>query len=222
MRLNPVLAALTIVLSSLGSVAARAQEVDTAVVLAIDVSGSINNERFELQRRGAAEAFASPAFVEAVSAGGHHAVAIAVFEWSGVGQQEVIVPWTVVRTAEEAQAVAARLLAAERAFSHSTAVGDAISFAVDLLATAPASERRVIDVSGDGRNNAGPPADRARDRALTAGAVVNGLPILDVEIDLEEWYRHNVQGGEGSFTMPARSHRDFSDALLAKLIREIS
>ena len=206
----------------LGPTAAFSQEVDAALVLAIDVSGSVTEERFELQRRGAAEAFASAEFIEAISQGPHHAVAIAVFEWSGVGEQAVVVPWIRIRTAEEARAFAAQLLAAERAFSTFTAVGEAIHFAVDLLGTAPSAGRRVIDVSGDGSDNEGRQAGPARDRAVAAAIVVNGLPILDVEPGLEEWYRKNVQGGHGSFTIPARSLADFRNALLAKLIREIS
>lgn len=221
MRLNAIVAVFLFALV-LGPTAAFAQEADTALVLAIDVSGSVSEERFELQRRGAAEAFASAEFVEAVSQGPHHAVAIAVFEWSAAGQQEVVVPWTVIRTAEEAESFAARLLAARRAFSQWTAVGEVIYFATDLLGTAPSADRRVIDVSGDGRVNAGRPAGPARDIAVADGIILNGLPILDVEPGLEEWYRDNVQGGYGSFTIPARSLSDFRRALLAKLIREIS
>jgi hypothetical protein len=199
--------------------AARSQDVDAALVIAIDVSGSVNAERFELQRRGVAETIASAEFIEAVSLGPRHGVAIVVFEWSGVGERQVVVPWTVLRMAEDAEAAAARLLEAPRAFSGSTAVGEAIHFAIDLLAVAPAANRRVIDVSGDGRVNSGRPAGPAR---VAAGIVINGLPILDVEVGLEDWYRENVQGGDGSFTLPARTLRDFRRALLAKLIREIS
>jgi hypothetical protein len=202
--------------------AARSQDVDAALVIAIDVSGSVNAERFELQRRGVAETIASAEFIEAVSLGPRHGVAIVVFEWSGVGERQVVVPWTVLRMAEDAEAAAARLLEAPRAFSGSTAVGEAIHFAIDLLAVAPAANRRVIDVSGDGRVNSGRPAGPARDAAVAAGIVINGLPILDVEVGLEDWYRENVQGGDGSFTLPARTLRDFRRALLAKLIREIS
>jgi hypothetical protein len=222
MQLKATLIAIGLLAFMSGPSSADADVVDAALVLAIDVSGSVNPERFELQRRGAADAVSSSEFIEAVSSGRHHAIALVVFEWSGVGQQQVIVPWTMVRTAEEAYTVAARLLAAERAFADSTAVGEAIYFGLEVLATAPPAERRVIDVSGDGRVNAGRPASVARDMAVSDGVVVNGLPILDVEVGLEEWYRAHVQGGPGSFTLPARSLRDFRDALLTKLIREIS
>jgi hypothetical protein len=222
MRLKPILGAVIFFCLILGPIATGAAEVDAALVIGIDVSGSVNQERFELQRRGAAEAFSSAAFIEAVSRGRHHAIAVAVFEWSSVGEQEVIVPWTTIQTAEETQVLVAQLLNARRAFQGSTAVGDAILFGTDLLAAAPSAERQVIDISGDGHGNAGRPASIARERALAAGIVVNGLPILDVELGLEEWYRENVQGGEGSFTIPARSISDFRDALLAKLVREIS
>jgi hypothetical protein len=201
---------------------AAAQEVDAALVLALDVSGSVTTERFEIQRRGVAEAFRSPEFIEAVSRGPRHAIAVAVFEWAGYGEQSVAVSWTVVRTAETAMAVADQLLAAPRAYNGSTAVGEAIDFAAFLLAAGPSAERRIIDVSGDGRANAGGPANAARDAAVAVGIIVNGLPILDVEEGLEGWYRTNVQGGARSFTMPARTVTDFREAILAKIVREIS
>jgi hypothetical protein len=201
---------------------AVAQEVDVSLVLAIDVSASVTAERFELQRRGTAQAVASAEFAEAVSRGPRHAIAIAVFEWSGMGEQTVVIPWTVVRSTEEASAVAERLLVVPRAFNGSTAVGEAIYFAADLLASAPEAERRVIDVSGDGRANAGRNASAARDLAVADGNIINGLPILDVEEGLEVWYRENVQGGDRSFTQPARTLTDFQQALLTKLVREIS
>lgn len=201
---------------------AAAQEVDTALALAIDVSGSVTNERFEIQRRGIAEALMSADFIETVSRTARHAVAIAVFEWSGYGEQTVVVPWTIVRSEETAAAIAAQIIAAPRAYNGSTGVGEAIEFGIDLLAKGPSAERRVLDVSGDGRVNAGGPADRARDAAVAAGITVNGLPILDVEEGLEAWYRANVQGGPRSFTMPARTLADFREALLAKIVREIS
>jgi hypothetical protein len=133
-----------------------------------------------------------------------------------------VVPWTVVRSAEDASAIAERLVAAPRAFNGSTAVGEAIYFATELLAAAPAAERRVIDVSGDGSFNAGRGTHVARNAAVAAGIVINGLPILGEEEGLEAWYRENVQGGARSFTLPARSAEEFRDTLLAKLLREIS
>jgi len=206
----------------LGASQARAAEVDVALVVAIDVSASVTPDRFELQRRGIADTIASPEFIEAVSRGPRHAVALTVFEWSGVRESEVVVPWTTVQSAEDAASVSKRLAAAPRRLSGSTAVGEAIWIALDLLDRAPPAERQVIDVSGDGRANAGRATWEARDEAVRRGAIVNGLPILDVEIGVEDWYRDNVQGGPRSFTMPARTLGDFTRALLAKLIREIS
>lgn len=223
MRLRSIVFAAALALAA--GIAPRisaAEEVDTTLVLALDVSGSVTTERFELQRRGVAEALMSADFIEAVSGSPRHAIAIAVFEWSGYGEQSVIVPWTVVRSAEAAEAVAQLLVTAPRAYNGSTAVGEAIEFAASLLAKGPPAERRIIDVSGDGRANAGGPAGTARDAAVAAGITVNGLPILDVEEGLESWYRANVQGGPRSFTMPARTLTDFREAFLAKLVREIS
>src|ERR1700756_1789905 len=108
MRLRAIIA-VSLLLSAFWPAATIAEEADTALVLAIDVSGSVSEERFELQRRGAAKAIESAEFVEAASRGPHHAVTVAVFEWSGLGQQEVIVPWTLIRTAEDANAFAERL-----------------------------------------------------------------------------------------------------------------
>jgi hypothetical protein len=223
MRLRSIAfaAALALAAGSAPRIAA-AQEVDAALVLALDVSGSVTTERFELQRSGAADALMSSDFIEAVSRSPRHAVAIAIFEWSGYGEQSIVVPWTIVRSAEEAATIAEAVRAAPRAYNGSTAVGEAIEFAAGLLAKGPSAERRVIDVSGDGRANAGGPANAARDAAVAAGIIVNGLPILDVEEGLEGWYRANVQGGARSFTMPARTLIDFREALLAKIVREIS
>jgi hypothetical protein len=219
MRLRSILLAVAL---QLAAVTACAQEVDTALVLAFDVSASVSEERFEVQRRGAAEALAAADLAETISQGRRQAVAVAVFQWSGVGEQKLVIPWTIVRTAEDAGAIAERLSAAPRAFNGSTAVGEAIYFAAGLFAGAPAAERRVIDVSGDGSYNAGRGTHVARDAAVAAGIVVNGLPILGEEEGLEAWYRENVQGGARSFTLPARSAAEFRDTLLAKLLREIS
>lgn len=222
MSLRSVVFALVVATVGLLPRLALAEEVDTALALALDVSGSVTTERFDIQRRGVAEALTSADFIETVSRNPHHAVAIAVFEWSGYGEHSIIVPWTIVHSAESAAAVADLLLAAPRAFNGSTAVGEAIEFATDLMAKGPEAERRVIDVSGDGRVNAGGPANVARDAAVAAGITVNGLPILDVEEGLEAWYRANVQGGPRSFTMPARTIEDFRASFLSKIVREIS
>ena len=222
MRRRSILLALALVLVGAAPRPDDDTEVDTALVLAFDVSGSVSEDRLELQRRGAAEALRSAAFIEAVSRGPRHGIAIAVFEWAGYGEQQVIVGWTTVRSAETATAIAENLLAAPRLFNGPTAVGEAINFGAALLDTAPKAERRVIDVSGDGRANAGSSTTEARDAAVAIGITINGLPILDVEEGLDRWYRTNVQGGPRSFTMPARTIDDYRESLLAKILREIS
>jgi hypothetical protein len=149
-------------------------------------------------------------------------VAIAVVHWSGPSNQRVTVPWTVLRSAGDAEELARAIEAMPRAFSDFTAIGDAIDFTVRLLAAAPAAERRVIDVSGDGANNSGGMVEVARDAAVAAGIVINGLPILGNEPGLEDYYRDRVIGGEGAFLIAAEDPGDFPRAMRAKLEREIA
>ena len=205
------------------AVPAAAKSVDLALVLAVDVSGSVNNERFELQRRGYAEAFASREVMEAIAAGENHAIAVTLVEWSGAGHQRQIVGWTLVESAASAESFGSAIAEASRAFSDWTSISGAIDYSVALFAEAQVDAmRRVIDISGDGINNNGRSVTEARDAAVDAGITLNGLPILTEYPDLDAYYRDNVIGGPGAFALAASNFNSFGAAILGKLVREIA
>ena len=157
-----------------------AAAVDAAVVLAADVSRSINDDEFALERKGYSEAIESQKLMDVISTGPNGAVAFAYVEWAGESEQKVVVDWTIVRKADDAKAFADALVAAPRAFVGRTAIGSAIDFAFARFAAAPiAAPRKIIDVSGDGTSNQGRPVTSARDAAVEAGAVINGLTIFN-------------------------------------------
>ena len=154
--------------------------VDAAIVLAADVSRSIDDGEFALERRGYADAIQSQQLIDAISTGPHGAIALAYVEWAGEGEEKVVVDWAVIRNDADARAFAAALTAAPRSFVGRTAIGSAIDFSFALFAeSAFETDRRVIDVSGDGTNNQGRLATEARDAAVGAGAVINGLSIFN-------------------------------------------
>ena len=202
---------------------AEARPVDLALVLAVDVSGSVNNERFELQRRGYAEAFASREVMDAIAAGEKHAIAVTLVEWSGAGHQRQMIGWTLVEDATSAESFGSAVAEASRAFSDWTSISGAIDYSVALFAEAHAdSTRRVIDISGDGINNNGRSVTEARDAAVDAGITLNGLPILTEYPNLDAYYRDNVIGGPGAFELAASDFNTFGAAILGKLVREIA
>lgn len=198
--------------------------VDLQLVLAVDASGSVSEARFELQKQGYVAAFRSPALLRAVGSGPAQGIAVTMVQWTGPPMQVEVVPWRLVNDEASVLALAAAIEAAPRQlFGGGTSISGAIDHAMTLFPKPPfAGGRRVIDVSGDGRNNRGRPAADARDEAVRAGVSINGLPILAIEPDLEEFYRDNVIGGPGAFVIPAASFETFADAILKKLIIEIS
>jgi hypothetical protein len=202
---------------------AGSNHADVALVLAIDVSGSINDHHFKLQREGVAAALESEELAAALSNGVNQAIEIAVLEWAE--EQHLLVPWTVLRGQEDIEALATRLRGANRSWLHTkTDPGGGIAAAEQLFAAQPlAAHRRVIDVSGDGRQNTGEvtTAD-ARDAAVSHGLTVNGLPITSGEPGIEDWYRANVVGGPGAFLVVADSYDAFATAFRQKLTVEIS
>lgn len=203
---------------------AQRRAVDMALVLAADCSGSVHAEHYTLQQRGYGDAFRDPRVIKAIRAGIHGAIAVTYFQWSGYELQAQLIPWTILQAEAGVLAFAAALKRAERAiFSGGTSPAGAIEFGQLLLArnTVDAA-RRVIDVSGDGRSNTGPPPDAARDRATANGIVINGLPILHMEPDIDGYYRDHVIGGPGAFVMPARDFDDFATAVRRKLVLEIA
>lgn len=199
-------------------------EVDVELILAIDASGSVDDDRFELQKRGFAAAFRNQKVLNAIRAGDHRAIAVFMLQWTGPPQQEVMVPWTYVNDEFSAGRVAAAIEAApRRLMGGGTSISGAIDYSVMAMATNPfRGTKRVIDVSGDGANNIGRPAEQARDDAVRQGIQINGLPILTVEHDLDQYYRKNVIGGPGAFAIVAKTYDQYADAILRKLVTEIS
>jgi hypothetical protein len=239
MRRWLLLADLVVAAVVLVAVAARAETVDVAIVLAADVSRSIDEGEFQLQREGYAKAITSRQVLTAIHAGTHGAIAICFVEWAGPTEEAVIVPWTVIADGEGATTVAETLLKAPRSSAGRTAIGDGIDFAVAQLASSGVTtDRRVIDVSGDGNNNAGRPVFQARDEAVAAGITVNGLAIINERTGgepgsffyghthppggLPSYYRENVIGGSGAFVMQVVNFDTFAEAITSKLITEIS
>jgi hypothetical protein len=205
--------------------AARAQTpVDLQLVLAVDASGSVNQTRFDLQKGGYAAAFRNPRVIEAIAAGARHSIAVAMVQWTGPTLHVQIIDWTQVSDATSAQALASAIEAApRRLFGGGTSLSGAIDYAMTMLAASPfRGARRIIDVSGDGSNNAGRPAALARDEAVHAGVVINGLPITWIEPGLDLYYRDNVIGGPGAFVVAVDSYDNFADAILNKLVTEIA
>jgi Protein of unknown function (DUF1194) len=204
--------------------------VDVLLVLAVDVSRSIDEAEARLQREGYRAAVADPAVVEAVRGGILGAVGLAYVEWSAAGSQRLLLPWTRIASRADADAWAERLAAAPRASHGWTSISGAIGFSRRVLGEAPwEAARRVIDVSGDGVNNSGPPPERARDSAVAEGITINGLPILGDRpahgpggVPLDGYYRESVIGGPGAFVVVAEGFESFGLAVRRKLVREVS
>jgi hypothetical protein len=204
--------------------ASGSDRADVALVLAVDVSGSVDDNRFRLQREGIAAALDSDEMAAVVSKGIHQTIEVAVIEWAE--EQRVIVPWTVLRGRGDLAVFAGLVRSAGRSWLHSgTDPAGGTAAADKLIAVKPvASDRRVIDVSGDGRQNTGKvtTAD-ARDAAVSHDITLNGLPITSGdERDLDDWYRANVVGGPGAFLIVANGYEAFAEAFRQKLMLEVA
>jgi hypothetical protein len=209
----------------------RHAPVDVNLVLAVDVSRSIDEDEARLQREGYRSAIASPQVVEAIRAGILGAIGIAYVEWGGIEYQRTVLPWFRIASQEQAEEWAEMLGRAPRISLSWTSISGGIEHARRLFAESPwEATRRVIDVSGDGVNNSGPPAEEARDRAVAEGITINGLPIMNDRptfgrlppIPLDEYYRESVIGGPGAFLVVAEDFTSFAIAVKRKLIREIA
>ena len=198
--------------------------VDLALALAADCSGSVHAQHYTLQQRGYAEAFRSKEVKQAIRSGIHGAIAVAYYQWSGYRLQNLILPWTVLASEADILRFATQMETAERTiFGGGTSPSGAIEFGHRLLTDLPVqAPRRVIDISGDGRNNTGPPPAEARQAAIDAGIVINGLPILHMELDIDEYYEKFIIGGPGAFMVPARDYESFAGAVRRKLVLEIA
>jgi hypothetical protein len=204
--------------------AKAAREVDLQLVLAVDASGSVDNDRFELQKRGYAAAFRNARVMQAIRSGPSRAIAVTMTQWTGPTLHVQVVGWTVIGDAESSAGFAAAIDAAPRAlFGGGTSISGAIDNSMILLEKSPfQAARRIIDISGDGSNNRGRAMGAARDAALRDGVVINGLPILTLEPNLGSYYEANVIGGPGAFVIAAASYEDFAEAILNKLVAEIA
>jgi hypothetical protein len=214
----------------------RAEEpVDLLLVLASDVSRSVDTRKFQLQREGYAAALSNPKVIDAIRSGPHGRIAICFLEWSGVTSQKVVIDWTIVGDAASARRIGDQLIELPRAFADRTSISAGIEFAMSQLERAPfRGVRRTIDVSGDGTNNSGRDVALARDEALAKGVTINGLVILsDSPLPwnpehtnppggLDGYYRNNVIGGAGAFVMVAENHNSFGQAIVKKMIAEIA
>jgi hypothetical protein len=238
MRVLAAVAALATLTVGSARPAPTGQPVDVALVLAADVSRSINDDEFTLQRRGYAAALVDARVLDAIRAGPHGAVAIVFVEWAGEVEQKTVVDWAVIHDGGEAHAFADALRAAPRSFIGRTAIGSAIDFSMGLLAESGfAADRHVIDVSGDGTSNQGRSVTQARDAAIGAGVTINGLAIFNQRAAAEggylalhtnppgglaQYYRDNVIGGLGAFVLPIDDFNSFDQAMIHKLVSEIA
>jgi hypothetical protein len=203
----------------LAPVAARAAEpVNAAIVFAVDVSGSVNDERYELQRSGIASIFSDDG-IESLVEGG---LAVTLMEWSD--QATVMVPWMVLRTPDDARRFAHAVNTVQRITGFSTALSTALLAAADQIELCPVPAlNKIIDVSGDGPNNGPMSTSIARDQVVARGFRINGLPIVTPqEPDLAQWYAANVVGGPGGFIEIAQGFEDFARAMRRKFQREVA
>ncbi len=209
---------------------ALAEPVDVELVLAVDVSLSMSPGELQIQREGYAAAINHPAVVSAILDGGHGRIAVTMFEWAGEASQREILPWTVIASQADADAVSAAVLATPSIGMRRTSISGALSHATNLIETnAFDGVRRVIDVSGDGPNNQGSPVTEQRDKAAALGIVINGLPLMtnggltssfSIE-NLDEYYTNCVIGGPGGVMIPVNDWDQFPEAIRRKLVLEI-
>ena len=198
--------------------------VDLELVLAVDASGSVSQERFVLQQRGYVAAFRDPRLLQAVRSGATGSIAVTMTQWTGPAMQVQVVPWALIADQASMLAFADAIEKAPRQlFGGGTSISGAIDHAMALFAKSDhKGARRVIDISGDGSNNSGRLAETARDEAIKQGITINGLPITWIEPGLDAYYRDSVVGGPGAFVISIDSYDNFADAILHKLVTEIS
>jgi len=222
-------------LFALSAAARAAEQVDLLLVLASDVSRSVDTRKFQLQREGYAAALSNPRVIEAIKSGPHGRIAICFVEWSGATSQKLVIDWTIVSDAASARRIGDQMLELPRSFADRTSISAGLEYAMNQLEQAPfTAPRRTIDVSGDGTNNSGRDIASVRDEVLAKGVTINGLVIFsDSPLPwnpehtnppggLDNYYRNNVIGGPGAFVMAAENHNSFGQAIVKKLIAEIA
>jgi hypothetical protein len=205
--------------------------VDVELVLAVDVSYSMDMDELALQREGYAQAIVSKEFLQALKSGPNGRIAVTYFEWAASSDQKIIIPWRLIDGPETADAVANEIVKTPIRRASRTSISGAINFALPLFDESPhRGLRRVIDISGDGPNNNGMPVTVARDAALEKGIIINGLPIMvkepsysTMDIDnLDFYYEDCVIGGPGSFVVTIKDRDKFKEAIRTKLLLEIA
>jgi hypothetical protein len=214
--------------------APQAVAVDTELVIAVDVSNSMDPEEQQLQRDGYVSALTSREFMQALREGSHGKVAVTYFEWAGLYDQKILMPWRLIDGPETADAVAAEIARAPYRRAPRTSIYGALQFARPLFdGSGYRGLRRVVDVSGDGANNMGPPVTLMRDEVLAAGITINGLPIMLKRANtygmygmtmenLDVYYEDCVIGGPGAFVVGIKERSQFKEATRAKLVLEIA
>jgi Protein of unknown function (DUF1194) len=224
-----------VLVTTLSLSAQAAEKADLLLVLAADVSRSMDDPKFRLQRSGYVEALTNPRVLEAIQSGTNRRIAVSFLEWSGVVSQKVVVDWALISDEASARRFADGLVEAPRSFADRTSISAGIDFAMAQFDRSPYEGlRRTIDVSGDGTNNSGRDVTLARDEAVAQGVTINGLVILSDRPmawnpehtnppgGLASYYRNNVIGGPGAFVMVAENFKSFGNALINKLIAEIA
>lgn len=220
---------LTLAFSLAAPIVGRAQEqpeVDTALVISVDVSNSVDAARYRLQLEGIAKALEDNGVIEAILTGGRGGILISLVMWAD--KPKISIPWTRISSKEEALAVAQQVRRLPREGGEFTCMSGMMRMIADKVVTQiPARANRiVIDVSGDGKDNCNreEPVDAVRDELVASGVIVNGLPILEGDDGptLEGWYRDYVVGGTGAFVLPAKGFQDFGNAIRQKFVIEIS
>jgi hypothetical protein len=224
-----MLACLAILLAAAAPL--RAEEVDIELVLLADATGSIDDAEIAFQRAGYAQALTDPAVIRAIESGLLGRIAVTYVEWADAGSQDVVVGWTLIAGAEDAQAFAAALMVPPRRAYGRNAIGAALLRGLALIeGNGFEGLRRVIDLSADSANNwSGPSIESARATVLAAGVTINGLAVLcrdcsgrPVAYDLESVFQRDIIGGPGAFVVTADSPQTFADAVRRKLILEIA
>lgn len=218
------LVAIALILGMGRAATAQTSTVDLQLVLAVDASGSVNQQRFDLQKQGYAAAFRNPRVQRAIQSGRTQSIAVTMVQWTGPTQQVLVVPWMLVRDRTSAESLADAIEKTQRLlFGGGTSISGAIDFSVTLMPTGPyRGTKQIIDISGDGSNNRGRSVTAARDDAVRAGISINGLPILALEADLDRYYFDYVIGGPGAVMVPAENYDAFAEAIIKKLIIEIA
>jgi len=217
------------------ALAPAADKVDLLLVLSADVSRSVDNPKFRLQREGYATAISDPHVLDAIKSGPQQRIALCFIEWSGFGAQKLLIDWALIDGPAAARKFGDQLLELPRSFADRTSISGGIEFASAQMEHASyEASRRTIDVSGDGTNNAGRDVKLARDEALAKGIVINGLVILsDRPVPwnaehtnppggLEKYYQENVVGGPGAFVLVAENFNSFGRAITKKLTAAIA